>query len=74
MWDMFAAGTDTTYTVLEWAMTEILRHQEIMKKLQIETLKFHNTSYRAEDQTYSSRSATEKHYVTDGLLRDLIHR
>nr|AYV88856.1 cytochrome P450 oxidase CYP71AU93 [Polygala tenuifolia] len=34
--DMFAAGTDTTYTVLEWAMTELLRHPKIMKKLQDE--------------------------------------
>ncbi|KAL9239176.1 hypothetical protein vseg_013521 [Gypsophila vaccaria] len=34
--DMFAGGTDTTYTVLEWAMTELLRHPEAMKKLQDE--------------------------------------
>ncbi|PRQ17175.1 putative cytochrome P450 [Rosa chinensis] len=34
--DMFAAGTDTTYTVLEWAMTELLRHPSIMSKLQNE--------------------------------------
>ncbi|KAF3438674.1 hypothetical protein FNV43_RR21438 [Rhamnella rubrinervis] len=34
--DMFAAGTDTTVTVLEWAMTELLRHPNIMKKLQTE--------------------------------------
>lgn len=33
---MFAAGTDTTYTVLEWAMTELLRHPSIMRKLQNE--------------------------------------
>ncbi|KAB2609250.1 cytochrome P450 71A26-like [Pyrus ussuriensis x Pyrus communis] len=34
--DMFAAGTDTTYIVLEWAMTELLRHPRVMKKLQNE--------------------------------------
>ncbi|KAL5814911.1 hypothetical protein ACOSQ4_025552 [Xanthoceras sorbifolium] len=34
--DMFAGATDTTYTVIEWAMTEILRHPEIMKKVQEE--------------------------------------
>jgi cytochrome P450 len=33
---MFAAGTDTTYTVLEWAMAELLRHQTVMHKLQDE--------------------------------------
>nr|UYI00170.1 psoralen synthase [Ficus carica] len=34
--DMFAAGTDTTFTVLEWAMTELLRHPKAMKNLQNE--------------------------------------
>ncbi|XP_038880557.1 cytochrome P450 736A117-like [Benincasa hispida] len=34
--DMFAAGTDTTYTVLEWAMSELLKHPETMKKLKNE--------------------------------------
>ncbi|KAK2984484.1 hypothetical protein RJ640_002716 [Escallonia rubra] len=34
--DMFAAGADTTYTVLEWAMTELLRHPHLMSKLQTE--------------------------------------
>lgn len=34
--DMFAAGTDTTYTVLEWAMTELLRHPRVLKILQSE--------------------------------------
>ncbi|GLT40269.1 hypothetical protein SLA2020_144180 [Shorea laevis] len=34
--DAFAAGTDTTYTSLEWAMTEILRHTNVMKQLQKE--------------------------------------
>ncbi|KAM1226823.1 hypothetical protein ACFX2J_006119 [Malus domestica] len=34
--DMFAAGTDTSSTFLEWAMTELLRHPRVMKKLQTE--------------------------------------
>ncbi|XP_073270157.1 cytochrome P450 71A8-like [Primulina huaijiensis] len=34
--DVFAAGTDTTATVLEWAMTELLRHPAVLKKLQEE--------------------------------------
>ena len=33
---MFAAGTDTTYTVLEWAMAELLKRPVIMQKLQAE--------------------------------------
>ncbi|XP_059655124.1 cytochrome P450 736A117-like [Cornus florida] len=34
--DMFAAGTDTPSLVLEWTMTELLRHPKVMKKLQNE--------------------------------------
>lgn len=33
---MFAAGSDTTSTVMEWAMAELLKHPEKMKKLQYE--------------------------------------
>lgn len=33
---MFSAGTDTTFTVMEWAMTELLRQPKIMNKLQDE--------------------------------------
>ncbi|KAM5571876.1 hypothetical protein ABKV19_012115 [Rosa sericea] len=34
--DMFAAATDTTYSFLEWAMSELLRHPMVMTKLQKE--------------------------------------
>nr|XP_027121992.1 cytochrome P450 71A8-like [Coffea arabica] len=34
--DIFSGGTDTTYTVLEWAMTELLKHPKAMKDLQTE--------------------------------------
>ncbi|GMH21291.1 hypothetical protein Nepgr_023133 [Nepenthes gracilis] len=34
--DAFIAGTDTTYTVLEWAMTELLKHPQVMRELQNE--------------------------------------
>jgi cytochrome P450 len=33
---MFAVGTDTTHTALEWTMTELLKHPEVMKKAQDE--------------------------------------
>ena len=33
---MFAGGSDTIYTTLEWAMTELLRHPKVMKELQNE--------------------------------------
>ncbi|KAI3684472.1 hypothetical protein L6452_33696 [Arctium lappa] len=34
--DAYTAGTDTTATVLEWVMAELLRHPSIMKKAQAE--------------------------------------
>ncbi|KAL3728803.1 hypothetical protein ACJRO7_033392 [Eucalyptus globulus] len=37
--DAFAGATDTTYTVLEWAMTELLRHPRAMNILQTEVHK-----------------------------------
>ncbi|OVA17581.1 Cytochrome P450 [Macleaya cordata] len=34
--DMFVAGTDTTSATLEWTLTELSRHQTVMKKAQEE--------------------------------------
>ncbi|MFS7910915.1 putative cytochrome P450 [Helianthus anomalus] len=34
--DLFAAGTDTTSTAIEWAISELIRHPRVMKKLQKE--------------------------------------
>ncbi|KAL3512701.1 hypothetical protein ACH5RR_025418 [Cinchona calisaya] len=34
--DMFAAGTDTTFSVMEWTMSELLKHPKILQKLQFE--------------------------------------
>uniref|UniRef100_A0A7N0RAF5 Cytochrome P450 n=1 Tax=Kalanchoe fedtschenkoi TaxID=63787 RepID=A0A7N0RAF5_KALFE len=36
MLDMFLGGTESTWTTMEWAMTELVRHPEIMKKAQRE--------------------------------------
>ena len=33
---MFAAGTDTSFTTLEWAMSELIRNPKVMKTLQNE--------------------------------------
>ncbi|CAJ1952688.1 unnamed protein product, partial [Sphenostylis stenocarpa] len=32
--DMFVAGTDTSFSILNWIMTELLRHPTVMQKLQ----------------------------------------
>ncbi|XP_049370018.1 geraniol 8-hydroxylase-like [Solanum verrucosum] len=37
--DLFLAATDTTTSTLEWAMAEILKQPEIMKKVQVELAK-----------------------------------
>ncbi|CAH2050606.1 unnamed protein product [Thlaspi arvense] len=48
--DMFGAGTDTTFTLLEWTVAELLKHQETMKKLQKEVKEIgRGKRYIAED-------------------------
>ncbi|XP_021742026.1 cytochrome P450 71A1-like [Chenopodium quinoa] len=37
--DMFAAGTDTTYTLVEWVVIELIRNPRVMKELQKELRK-----------------------------------
>ncbi|ESQ45731.1 hypothetical protein EUTSA_v10010383mg [Eutrema salsugineum] len=34
--DVFVGGTDTSYTLMEWTMTELLRHPECLNRLQEE--------------------------------------
>ncbi|KAI7732374.1 hypothetical protein M8C21_010313 [Ambrosia artemisiifolia] len=40
--DLFAAGTDTTSTAIEWAISELIRHPSVMKKIQIEVREIAN--------------------------------
>ncbi|XP_050224548.1 cytochrome P450 736A117-like [Mercurialis annua] len=40
--DIFAGGADTTYTVLEWTMTEIIRNPRVMTELQNEVNRVSN--------------------------------
>ncbi|CAM8933924.1 unnamed protein product [Rhodiola kirilowii] len=47
--DMFAGRTDTTSSVLEWAMTELLRHPKVMKTLQEEVRKFQKQDFLKEE-------------------------
>ncbi|XP_021752778.1 cytochrome P450 71A6-like [Chenopodium quinoa] len=37
--DMFLAGTDTTYTLIEWVVIELIRNPRVMKELQEEVIK-----------------------------------
>ncbi|KAF7803856.1 cytochrome P450 71D8-like [Senna tora] len=36
IWDMFAAGTDSSATVLEWAMSELMKNPRVREKAQAE--------------------------------------
>nr|QCP80353.1 cytochrome P450-7 [Tanacetum cinerariifolium] len=36
VWDMFVGGTDTTFTALEWVISELIKQPRVMKKLQEE--------------------------------------
>nr|XP_043621329.1 cytochrome P450 Tp4149-like [Erigeron canadensis] len=39
IFDVFTAGTDTTNTTMEWALSELVRNPRVMKKLQTEATK-----------------------------------
>ncbi|XP_068647381.1 cytochrome P450 71A1-like [Aristolochia californica] len=48
--DNFAAGTDTTYTTIVWALAELIRHPTAMKKAQEEIRRIiHGNSIVSED-------------------------
>lgn len=40
MWGVFAAGADTTFTLLEWTMTELIHHPRVITELYQEVRKF----------------------------------
>jgi len=48
---MIGAGTDTSFITLEWAMTELVRYPEVMKKLQEEVrgIEIRDSIVREED-------------------------
>lgn len=58
MQDIYSAGTDTTFTVLEWAMTELFRHPTIMTKLQSEVRQILNGK-----QDITEDEMTKMHYL-----------
>lgn len=50
--DIFAAGTDTTYTGLTWAMVELIKNPRVLRKLQEEIrLLMHGRDQVTEEDT-----------------------
>nr|GLL36138.1 cytochrome P450 71A3-like [Ipomoea trifida] len=50
--DMFAAGTHTIYTVLEWTMAELIKNPKTMEKLQNEVITKFKTNEDLETMQY----------------------
>lgn len=64
--DMFVAGSDTTYTLLEWAMTELLRHPQVMKKLQDEVRGI------VRDKTMVSEDDLDKMMYLKAMIKEVL--
>ncbi|KAK9926711.1 hypothetical protein M0R45_023924 [Rubus argutus] len=58
--DMFLAGTDTTATLLEWTMGEIIKHPKVMSKLQNEV---RGTVNKAEEDILTEDDLVDMHYL-----------
>lgn len=59
--DMIAAGTDTTFLVLDWGMVELARNPEAMKKLQAEVRGIANTN--AESASFTEEDLSKMSYL-----------
>ncbi|XP_022843605.1 cytochrome P450 71A8-like [Olea europaea var. sylvestris] len=64
--DVFVGGTDTTSTVLEWAMTELIRHPKIMNRLQNEVRGILNGKQNITD------ADLEKMYFLKAIIKETL--
>lgn len=48
--DMYAAGVDTTYATIEWAMAELMKHPKLMKKAQKEIREIVGKKQKVEEE------------------------
>ncbi|KAI3512869.1 hypothetical protein L1887_20190 [Cichorium endivia] len=64
--DLFAAGTDTTSTAIEWAISELIRHPRVMKKLQQEVRQI------AQGKSMISEDDLEKMQYLQAVLKETL--
>ncbi|KAM0854142.1 hypothetical protein ACQ4PT_050600 [Festuca glaucescens] len=67
--DMFAAGTETTYVALEWAMSELIKNPTAMRKLQDEVRNATASSGIAKADTLGSATTPYLKAVVKETLR-----
>nr|CAD1834353.1 unnamed protein product [Ananas comosus var. bracteatus] len=48
--DMFAAGTDTTFTTIDWIMAELIKHPKVMERAQEEVRRVVGSSPNVEEE------------------------
>ncbi|XP_027341142.1 cytochrome P450 71D10-like [Abrus precatorius] len=49
--DIFSAGTDTTFTTIEWAMSELMKNPLVMEKAQAEVRRVYNEKGYVDEQS-----------------------
>ncbi|GLT84010.1 hypothetical protein SLE2022_022670 [Rubroshorea leprosula] len=64
--DVFTAGMDTTYTSLDWAMAELLRHPNVMKQLQKEVREI------AGEKSYIQEKDLEKMHYLKAVIKETL--
>ncbi|GJR61271.1 cytochrome P450 71A4-like protein [Tanacetum coccineum] len=64
--DVFTGGTDTTSTLLEWALSELVRHPHIMKELQTEVTKI------AEGRSMITEDDTQNMHYLKAVLKETL--
>ncbi|KAL7191872.1 hypothetical protein ACSBR2_023867 [Camellia fascicularis] len=62
--DMFAAGTDTTYSALEWMLAELLKHPKVLKELQNEVRRIGN------GKKYITENDLEKIHYLKAVIKE----
>lgn len=63
---MLLGGSTTTFTLLEWTMTELMRHPECMTKLQDEI------RYVSTDKLYVCEKEVEKMNYLNMVIKEVL--